>query len=326
MSAGILGVGFYVPETVLTNFDLEKSLDTTDEWIQTRTGIRERRIASEQQSTSDLAINAAQSALQAANKNAADVDLIIVATCTPDFAMPPTATIVQASLAAKKAAAFDLNAVCSGFSYALDVATHMIGSGAYRLALVIGADIMSRTVDWSDRSTCVLFGDGAGAAVLGPVEADGILGSLLGANGDGAMLLCKKTSSSLTTSTQPGFPLTDKMQMNGKEVYKFAVSVMGEAALLALDRCGLKPSDVDLFIPHQANIRIIESAAKRLDMPMSKVFVNLDRYGNTSAASIPIALAEAVYQGRIQRGSLIVTVGFGSGLTWGANVIRWTSD
>jgi len=241
--------------------------------------------------------------------------------------MPATAAIVQAALNAKKAAAFDINAVCSGFSYALDVATNMINSGAYKKALVIGADVMSRTVDWTDRATCVLFGDGAGAVVLGDVEEGGVLGSVLGANGDGAMLLAKP----IGTSQKPAcdgitFPGGDKMYMNGKEVYKFAVHVMGEAAIQALDRCGLTSNDVDLFIPHQANIRIIESAAKRLDLSMDKVFVNVNRYGNTSAASIPIALAEAVEQGRVTKGSIVVTVGFGSGLTWGANVIRWTAS
>ena len=325
MSAGLLGVGYYVPQSVLTNFDLEKSLDTSDEWIRTRTGISERRIAADNQATSDMALLAAQSALANADIDAADLDLIIIATCTPDYTFPSTAAIVQSALGARKAAAFDLNAVCSGFSYALDVATQMINSGAYKRALVVGADIMSRTVDWSDRSTCVLFGDGAGAVVLGNVSYGGVLGSVLGANGDGAPLLCQPLSGSRLSHEASCTGRSGKMVMNGKEVYKFAVHVMGDAAVQALNRCGLTSDSVDLFIPHQANIRIIESAAKRLDLPMSKVFVNLDRYGNTSAASIPIALAEAVEQGRIVRGSLVVTVGFGAGLTWGANVIRWTS-
>jgi 3-oxoacyl-[acyl-carrier-protein] synthase-3 len=327
MSAGILGVGYYVPDTIVTNFDLEKKLNTSDEWIRTRTGIGERRIAADTQATSDLALNAARAALHSARVSADEIDLIIIATCTPDFAMPATAALVQAALPAKKAAAFDLNAACSGFSYALDVATHMVNSGAYRFALVIGADVMSRTLDWTDRSTAILFGDGAGAIIVGQVENGGVLGSVLGANGDGAMLLCTPSSFTRPSSSKdPGFAGGNKMYMNGKEVYKFAVHVMGDAALQALERVGLTSEDVDLFIPHQANIRIIESAAKRLDLPMSKVFVNLDRYGNTSAASIPIALAEAVEQGRVKSGSVIVTVGFGAGLTWGANVIRWTAD
>jgi 3-oxoacyl-[acyl-carrier-protein] synthase-3 len=306
---------------------LEKRLDTTDEWIRTRTGIRERRIVASNQGTSDLAINAAMSALCAAGIDASDIDVIIVATCTADYSMPATAAIVQSALGARKAAAFDINAACSGFAYALDVVSQMVGSGAYRRGLVIGADVMSRTVDWSDRSTAVLFGDGAGAVVVGHVENGGVLGSVLGTNGDGAMLL---TTPSLYGPSCPSgrglVPAGKGMYMNGKEVYRFAVQVMGESAVQALDRCGLTPDDVDLFIPHQANIRIIESAAKRLDLPMSRVFVNLERYGNTSAASIPLALAEAVEQGRINDGSLVVTVGFGSGLTWGANVIRWTKQ
>jgi 3-oxoacyl-[acyl-carrier-protein] synthase-3 len=326
MSAGILGVGYYVPETVVTNFDLEKGLSTSDEWIRSRTGIGERRIAADTQATSDLAIIAARAALESANVKSEDVDLIVVATCTPDYTMPATAALVQSALKARRAAALDLNSVCSGFSYALEVVTHMVNSGVYKHALVIGADVMSRTVDWTDRSTAILFGDGAGAAVVGNVAEGGILGSVLGANGDGAMLLTTPSCyTHLSLSKDPGFAGGTKMYMNGKEVYRFAVQVMGEVALQALERVGLTSKDVDLFIPHQANIRIIESAARRLDMPMSKVFVNLDRYGNTSAASIPIALAEAVQQGRVKRGDLIVTVGFGSGLTWGANVIRWTA-
>jgi 3-oxoacyl-[acyl-carrier-protein] synthase-3 len=326
MTAGILGTGYYVPQTVLTNFDLEKTLNTSDEWIRTRTGIRERRIASTTEATSDLALLAARSALRSAEVDPSAIDLIIVATCTPDFIMPSTAAIIQAALPAPKAAAFDINAVCSGFSYALDIATNMLNSGAYKKAVVIGADIMSRTVDWTDRGTCILFGDGAGAVVMGPVEDGGVLGSVLRANGDGAMMLCIPSSGSrLAEAALPGMPAGDKMYMNGKEVYKFAVHVMGEAALEALALCGLTSADVSLFIPHQANIRIIESAAKRLDLPMSKVFVNLDRYGNTSAASIPIALAEACEQARIHHGEIVVTVGFGAGLTWGANVIRWTA-
>jgi 3-oxoacyl-[acyl-carrier-protein] synthase III len=325
MTAGILGTGWFVPENIVTNFDIAKSLDTSDEWIRSRTGIRERRIATQQQSTSDLALEAAKRALDNSAVSPTDLDLIIVATCTPDYQMPATAVILQAALGAKTAAAFDLNAVCSGFSYALDVASNMVISGAYKKALVVGADIMSRTVDWSDRSTCILFGDGAGAVVVGEVECGGILGSVLGADGSGAMLLCMVGGGS---KKNPVLPVPGSggatMYMNGREVYRFAIQIMGEAALSALERVGLTTNDVDLLIPHQANIRIIESAAKRLDVPMSKVFVNLDRYGNTSAASIPIALAEATEQGRLKPGDIVVTVGFGAGLAWGANVIRWS--
>jgi 3-oxoacyl-[acyl-carrier-protein] synthase III len=326
MTAGILGVGYYVPDKIVTNFDLENQLETTDEWIRTRTGIRERRIASGEEATSDLALKASVAALSDAGVAASELDLIVLATCTPDLQFPATAAIIQAALKAPNAAAFDLNAVCAGFSYALDVAAQMVGSGAYNRALVIGADIMSRTVDWKDRSTCVLFGDGAGAVVLGSVENGGVLGSILGADGAGANLLCMSGGGSRRLGPESAAgPGAATMYMNGKEVYKFAVQIMGEAALKAVRKVGLEASDIDLLIPHQANIRIIESAAKRLDLPMSRVFVNLDRYGNTSAASIPIAIAEAVEQNIIVPGMIVVTVGFGAGLTWGANVIRWTA-
>jgi 3-oxoacyl-[acyl-carrier-protein] synthase-3 len=238
--------------------------------------------------------------------------------------MPATAAIVQNEPGAKRAAAFDVNAVCSGFSYALEIASQMV-RGGIGPALVIGADVMSRTLNWDDRSTCVLFGDGAGAAVLVPAERGGVLGSVLGADGAGGSLLCVPAGGSREPLTESAIESRrNTMVMNGREVYKFAVHIMGESSLEALEKCGRSPDEVALFIPHQANIRIIESAAKRLDLPMERVFVNLDRYGNTSAASIPLALDEAVKTGRIHQGDLIVTVGFGAGLTWGANVIEWT--
>lgn len=322
--AGILGTGSYVPTKIVTNFDLEKRLDTSDEWIRSRTGIRERRIAAPNEATSDLALAAARRAMEAAQTTGAELDLIIVATCTPDMPFPATAAIVQTELGAARAAAFDLNAVCSGFSYALDVGAQMIAAGAYRRALVIGADVMSRTLNWDDRSTCVLFGDGAGAVVLGPVSGGGVIGSVLGADGAGGSLLCVPAGGSRDPISPEAIEeRRNTMQMNGREVYKFAVQVMGEAAVQALAKCDLTPSDVALFIPHQANIRIIESAARRLDLPEERVFVNLDRYGNTSAASIPLALDEAARSGHIQTGDIVVTVGFGAGLTWGANVIQW---
>lgn len=323
---GILGTGSYVPAKIVTNFDLEKRLDTSDEWIRSRTGIRERRIAAPNEATSDLALAAARRAMEEAQTGPSDLDLIVVATCTPDMPFPATAAIVQAELRASRAAAFDINAVCSGFSYALDIATQMLAAGAYNRALVIGADVMSRTLNWDDRSTCVLFGDGAGAVVLGPVDDGGVIGSVLGSDGAGAPLLCVPAGGSRDPISPEAIEeRRNTMQMNGREVYKFAVQVMGEAALEALTRCGLTPSDVALFIPHQANIRIIESAARRLDLPADRVFVNLDRYGNTSAASIPLALDEAARSGRIAAGDIVVTVGFGAGLTWGANVIQWTA-
>ncbi len=324
--AGIAGLGMYVPDRVLTNHDLERLVDTTDDWIVTRTGIRERRIAAPEQATSDLALPAAQQALKVAGLGAADLDLLIVATCTGDMqAFPATASLLQERLGAKKAAAFDVAAVCSGFVYALEVGRQFIATGMYENVLVVGAETMSKVLDWTDRGTCILFGDGAGAVVLRPSPGDeGILGSVLGSDGSGAALLNIPGGGSRAPLTPA---LIEQKQnvvfMQGREVFRFAVNIMGDAAVQALEKFGFTPADVDLFIPHQANVRIIDAAAKRLDLPPEKVFVNVDRYGNTSAASVPMALCEAWQQGRIRPGSLVVTVGFGAGLTWGANVIRW---
>jgi 3-oxoacyl-[acyl-carrier-protein] synthase-3 len=316
----------YVPPRVLSNHDLEAMVETNDTWIVERTGIRERRIAEPEQATSDLAAPAAQEALRVAGITPADLDLILVATCTGDRGtLPATASLLQEILGAKAAAAMDIAAVCSGFVYALDVATQYVQTGRYDNVLVVGAETMSKIINWEDRGTCILFGDGAGVVVVRPTEAEeGILGTVLGSDGAGACLLHVPAGGSRTPLT-PAL-LEQKQQylmMQGKEVFRFAVEIMGEAAIQALDSVGLTPADVDLFIPHQANIRIISAAAKRLDLSMDKVFVNVDRYGNTSAASIPIALYEAWKTGRIQPGNLVVTVGFGAGLTWGANVIRW---
>ncbi|MGQ9486655.1 MAG: beta-ketoacyl-ACP synthase III [Armatimonadota bacterium] len=323
--AGIIGVGVGIPETVLTNHDLEQRIDTSDEWIVTRTGIRERRIAPAHVATSDLAAQAAEQALRNAGKSAQDVDLIVVATATPDMPWPSTACLVQAKIGASKAAAFDLNAVCSGFVYALWIAAQAVETGAYRCVLVIGADILSRQVNWEDRSTCVLFGDGAGAVVLAPVqEPYGVLSGVLGADGTGAPLL-NVPAGGTREPLSPDVIARKRhtIQMRGREVFKFAVTIMGEVAVQALEKAGIPPEEVSLFIPHQANIRIIQAAAERLNLPMERVFVNVDRYGNTSAASIPIAIYEAWAQGRLKKGDLAVVVGFGAGLTWGACVIRW---
>ncbi len=311
--AGIWGTGSFTPPQVVTNDDLAQRLKTSDEWIYSRTGIKTRRVAEPGVFTSDLATAAAERALEAAEIAATDLELIIVATSTPDYpgSFPSTAALVQARLGAKSAAAFDVGAVCAGFAYALHIGAQMVRTGAHSSVLVIGAETFSRILDWQDRATAVLFGDGAGAAVLGPVsEGRGYLGGILGADGTGASLL--------HVSKETGC-----IFQNGKEVYKFAVTIMGEAAAQAVAEAGLRTSDVDLFIPHQANIRIIEKAAERMGLSMSKVFVNLERYGNTSAASIPLALDEAVRAGRVYNGSLVVLVGFGAGLTWGANVLRW---
>lgn len=324
--AGILGVGSYVPPRVVTNDELAQRIDTSDEWIWSRTGIRSRCVAAPDVATSDLAVAAGERALADAGLSASDLDLIVVATSTPDFpgSFPSTAAVVQDRLGARQAAAFDLGAVCAGFAYALHVTAQLVRSGANRRVLVIGAETFSRILNWDDRSTAVLFGDGAGAVVVGEVEEGGYLGGILGADGSGGPLLQVAAGGSrlpLTASCLEARQNT--IFQNGKEVYKFAISIMGEAAVQAVESVGLKTSDVDLFIPHQANIRIIRKAAERLGLPMEKVFVNLERYGNTSAASIPLALDEAVKAGRIAPGNVIVLVGFGAGLTWGANVLRW---
>ncbi|MDX1934391.1 MAG: beta-ketoacyl-ACP synthase III [Capsulimonadales bacterium] len=325
--ATITGLGMYVPKKILTNHDLAQMVDTNDQWIIDRTGIRERHIAAPEEATSDLAVRAAREALCSAHLSPETVDLLIVATSTGDtLGFPATAAFVQEKLGATRAAAFDVSAVCSGFTYALDVAVQYIQTGRYDRVLVIGAETNSRFVDWTDRSTCVLFGDGAGAVVLEPAEygAEGVLVSILGSDGSGAGLLNIPAGGSRLPMT-PELLAEHKntIYQNGREVYRFAVEKMGEAALEAVAAAGLSPADVDLLIPHQANIRIIASAAKRMDLPMEKVVINLDRYGNTSAATIPIAMAEAWQEGRILPGMILVTVGFGAGLSWGANVIRW---
>ncbi|RYG75532.1 ketoacyl-ACP synthase III [bacterium] len=313
--AGIIGLGHYEPEHIRTNFDLEKMVETNDEWIRDRTGISQRHIVADDESTADIAYHAAVKALENAKLTAADIDLIIVATCTPDYQFPSTAATVQNRLGAK-CAGFDLEAACSGFVYGLIVASQFIASGAMRNVLVIGAEVMSRIVDWTDRNTAVLFGDGAGAAVVSAVPSEfGLLGFDLGADGSGGPLL--------KCSTRPERGENGKIFQNGREVYKFAVHTMGESAARALDKCGLSGDDVDLLVPHQANVRIIQSAAKRLGMPMEKVFVNVQDYGNTSAASIPIALSEAKDKGHLQRGDTVVVVGFGAGLTWASGVLKW---
>ncbi|HLT58775.1 MAG: ketoacyl-ACP synthase III [Limnochordales bacterium] len=325
-SAGILGVGFAVPERRLTNADLEKMVDTSDEWITTRTGIKERRIADDDTAASDLAVAAAQRALQQAQVDPADIDLVIVATVTGDYVFPSTACLVQDRLGIPRAAAYDLAAGCSGFVYGLDQAWHGVRTGAYRHALVIGSEILSRVTDWTDRSTCVLFGDGAGAVVVGPTAPGfGLLATYLGSDGSGADKLYIPAGGSRRPLTAEALAQREQyVRMCGNDVFKFAVRVIEEASLEVLRRAGLTPSDVNLFIPHQANIRIIDAAARRLGLDWERIVVNVDRYGNTSAASIPIALGEALEAGRIRPGDYIVTVGFGAGLTWGAAAMRWS--
>lgn len=322
---GIIGTGKYVPERVLTNQELEQMVETNDEWIVTRTGIRERRIVSREQATSDLAYEASLAALRSAGVNAEDLDLIIVATVTPDMAFPSTSCILQEKLGAKKAAAFDLSAACSGFIYGLATATNFISSGMYKHVLVVGAECLSKITDYTDRNTCILFGDGAGAVVLGQVpEGRGFKSFELGADGTGGPLLKVAAGGSRCPATPETLQGKDHfIYMAGSEVFKFAVRIMGNAAEEALRKAGLDKSDVDLLVPHQANIRIIQSSLQRLELSEDKCMINLDKYGNMSAASIPVALAEAVEAGRVKEGDCLVLVGFGGGLTWGASALIW---
>ncbi|SHE60060.1 3-oxoacyl-[acyl-carrier-protein] synthase III [Seinonella peptonophila] len=327
-SVGIIGVGAYVPEKKLTNYDLEKMVETNDEWIVSRTGIKERRIAAKEEAASDLAVKASKRALKQAGITADQLDLIIVATVTPDMVFPATACLVQNQLGATKAATFDLSAACTGFIYGITTATQFIKTGVYQHALVIGVDCLSRIVDWEDRNTCILFGDGAGAAVLGPVEDGyGLLSFDLGGNGEGGDLLKVEAGGSRLPASELTVANKQHMiAMNGREVFKFAVRVMSKSTQKALDHAGLEKEDIDFFIPHQANIRIIESAMKRFGLPREKVVVNIDKYGNMSSASIPVALNEAIEQERIKKGDTLVLCGFGGGLTWGSTVIKWSMD
>ncbi|MFD3258291.1 beta-ketoacyl-ACP synthase III [Paenibacillus lentus] len=324
-SVGIIGTGKYVPERVLTNAELETMVETNDEWIVSRTGIRERHIAAPDQATSDLAYEAAVRALKSAGLTAEDLELIIVATVTPDMTFPSTACILQEKLGAKKAAAFDLSAACSGFVYSLATANGFIKTGMYSNALIIGADALSRITDYTDRNTCVLFGDGAGAVVLGEVpEGRGFLSFDLGAEGAGGELLKLEGGGSRCPASEETVRSGKHfIYMNGREVFKFAVRVMGTATEEVLRKAGKDKSEIDLFVPHQANIRIIQSAMQRLDLPEEKCVINVDKYANTSAASIPLALVEAVEEGRVKEGDTLLLVGFGGGLTWGASVLVW---
>lgn len=324
-SVGITGIGMAVPEKVLTNADLEKMVDTSDEWIRTRTGIRERRISEPHEASSDYAVKAARKAMEMAGVTPDMVDLIICATVTPDMPFPSTACIVQDALGCKKAAAFDMSAACPGWIYGTVMAQQTIASGMYNCALVIGVELLSKLVDWEDRNTCVLFGDAAGAAILQPVsEGKGILASVLGAEGAGGVHLSLPAGGSRHPASHE--TVTNKLhhiKMNGQEVYKFAVRVMNEATVQVLEKAGLSRAELDLLVPHQANIRIIEGAMKRLELGPDKVLVNLDRYGNTSSASIPVALCEALADGRIKDGDNLVLVSFGAGLVWGSIAMRW---
>ncbi|WP_100403326.1 beta-ketoacyl-ACP synthase III [Bacillus sp. FJAT-42315] len=308
MNTGILGMGRYVPEKVVTNVDLEKVMDTSDEWIRTRTGIEERRIAGEEESTSDMGVKAAKKAVEQAGIHPEEIDLIVVATVTPDYSFPSVACMIQEKIGAKKAAAMDVSAACAGFMYGIVTAKQFIDTGTYKYVLVVGVEKLSKILDWNDRNTAVLFGDGAGATLLGPVsEGRGILSFELGADGAGFKHLYQD----------------QYVQMNGREVFKFAVRQMGESCINVLEKAGLQKEDVDFLLPHQANIRIIEAARQRLDLPTEKVSVTINKYGNTSAASIPLTFVEELEAGKIKDDDLLVMVGFGGGLTWGAIAMRW---
>lgn len=324
MRSRILGTGAYVPDRVLTNADLERMVATDDAWIIERTGIRERRIAAPGEACSDLGTRAAQEALAAAGITPADLDLILVATCTGDQPLPSTACLIQAQLGARRAAACDLSAACCGFVYALSVADAYVKTGS-RYVLVIGSEVMSAITDWTDRSTCILFGDGAGAAVVGPAEGHrGILSTHLHSDGGLGELICVPGGGSEMPPSEK--MLSEKAQylkMRGNETYKVAIKTLEEVARETLSAHSLTVNDVDLYVPHQANIRILRAVAERLQLPMEKVFMNIDRYGNTSAASIPLALDEAVKAGRIKEGSLVMIGAFGAGLTWASALIRW---
>jgi 3-oxoacyl-[acyl-carrier-protein] synthase III len=324
-TCSITGVGSYVPARVLTNADLEKMVETSDEWITTRTGIRERRQAAPDEFTSDRAVKAAGHAMKMAGVTADQIDLIIVATITPDMPFPNTACLVQRKIGAKRAAAFDVEAACSGFIYALEIGQQFIMSHTYDTVLVIGAEKLSSITDWTDRNTCVLFGDGAGAAILqNRPNSHGLLTAVMGADGDKADLLFMPGGGSRCPATVDSVTARQHfLRMEGKETFKNAVQAMYNAAREALRRCELEITKIKCIIPHQANRRIIDAVGERLGATPEQLFVNLDRYGNTSAASVAIALDEAVSSGRIQRGDLILMMVFGAGLTWGAAVIEW---
>lgn len=323
----IRGTGSYAPKTIITNEDLSSRVDTSDEWIQTRTGIKERRIAAPDEASSHLAVRAATKAMEAADVSPEDIDLLIVATLTPDMLFPSTACIVQSKLGLGKIPAFDLDAACSGFIYSLEVGRSLLMSNPhYKNALIVGSEKLSSVTDWEDRSTCVLFGDAAGAVVIGKTDRPevGVLGSLMGADGDKANLIHMPAGGSLKPSSNESLAAREHyLKMNGREVFKLAVRVMERSVLEILERHGYSKEAIDCVIPHQANMRIIESVASHLGLPIEKFSNNLPFYGNTSAASVPLALDEAVRAARVKSGDLVVLVGFGAGLTWGATLLRW---
>ncbi len=328
ISVGISGIGSYVPEKILTNFDLSQMVDTNNEWIVERTGIEQRRIADKSQAASDLATIAAKRALEDAKTKAEDIDLIIVATATPDHAFPSTACIVQKNIGATKAVAFDMSAACSGFIYAIITGANFISTGVYKKVLVIGSEVLSSILNWEDRNTCVLFGDGAGAVVLESCEEGfGIMSYDLGSDGNNGDVLTVPAGGSRLPAT---IDTIDKrlhgIQMDGKEVFKFAVRIMEKTSLNSLKKAGLELEDLDFLVPHQANIRIIDAALKKLNLSKEKTYTNLNKYGNMSAASVPVALDEAVKEKKIKKGDNVIMVAFGGGLTWGSLVLKWSRE
>jgi len=328
-TSSIIGTGSYLPEKVLTNDDLSKMVDTSDEWITTRTGIKERHIAADDQATSDLASEAARRAMTAAGVTPEEIDLIVVATVTPDMFFPSTACFVQRKIGATNAVCFDISAACSGFLYALQVARHFLNAGSRTTALVIGAEKLSSLVNWEDRNTCVLFGDGAGAVVIRAVDADTdapgrVLSTVMGSDGNLSDLLkVPGGGSALPITPENAASRPNTIHMEGRETFKHAVTRMCQASEQALEMAGLTKADIAMVIPHQANARIITAIADRLGLPEEKTFVNVDKYGNTSAATIPVALDEAHRQGRIKRGDIVLLVAFGGGFTWASSVLRW---
>jgi len=321
LQVSITGLGCRVPDRVVTNDELAQYVETSDEWIVERTGIRERRIAAPEEALSDVALPAARDALAQAGLDGKDVDLLIVATVTPDMAFPSTAAILADKLGAADAAAYDLSAGCTGFMYALAQAYGMLAGGLAKRALVIGGDLLSRILDWHDRSTLVLFGDGAGAVVLEAVAEAGFLGFELGADGGGGANLWLPGSGSRLFDDPDRF-----VKMNGREVFKFATRILVQSAEDLLERCRVSIEDVDVYVPHQANVRIIDHATRKLGVPSERVVINVDRYGNTSSGSIPLALADAAADGRLRAGRLVLMTGMGAGLTWGSALIRWTAE
>ncbi|MBU4346509.1 MAG: ketoacyl-ACP synthase III [Candidatus Omnitrophica bacterium] len=321
---GIIGVGEYLPSKILTNADLEKMVDTSDEWITTRSGIKQRRLVAKGEAASDLAIKAAKGALKGARLKPHDLDLIIVATITPDMQFPSVACILQDALSAKDAICFDISAACAGFVYAIVIAQQFIAAGTCKNALVVGVEVLSTITDWQDRNTCVLFGDGAGAAVLAPVKSGGILSGYLGSDGSKkGLLMLPGGGSRNPTSQQTLNKRLHYLKMKGNELFKLAIMTMTKAAQQALKQAGLKCSDLDIIIPHQANVRILMAVAKKLGVSKDKVYMNIEKYGNMSSASTATALCEAVKEGRVKKGDIVLLDAFGAGLVWGACIIEW---